>query len=170
MKFVVRLAVVATLAMLLGPARASAQSSDSALAEALFRNGKELMDSGKLAEACPKFEESYRLVPKLGTLLNLATCHDKQGRTGTAWDELTRAATQAKQSGETERLEFARSALDQLDKRLSKLVVRVPSPVDGIEVRVDGRSIGRAVWGTPMPLDPGDHSVEARAPGRKSWK
>jgi len=160
----------AALATLLGAASASAQSSDSALAEALFRNGKELMDAGKIDEACPKFEESYRLVAKLGTLLNMATCHGKQGRTGSAWDELTRAATLAKQSGETERLEYARSELDRLDKRLSRLVVHVPTPVDGIEVRVDGKPIGRPVWGTPIPLDPGDHVIEARAPGRESWK
>ena len=45
------------------------------MAESLFREGKRLSSEKKFSEACPKFEESYRLDPGLGTLLNLATCH-----------------------------------------------------------------------------------------------
>jgi hypothetical protein len=146
------------------------QSSDSALAEALFKDARALMNAGKLDEACPKFAESQRLVPKLGTLLNLATCHDKQGKTGSAWDEYTQAVTLAKQAGEADRVTYARRELERIESRLSKLVIRVPRPVEGLEVTVDGRVIGRAAWGTPIPLDPGDHQIEAKAPGHEPWQ
>lgn len=148
---------------------AHAQSSDSALAEALFKDGRDLMEKGALDEACPKFEESQRLAPKLGTLLNLATCHDKSGRTASAWDEYTRALSMAKQAGETERVEYARAQLEELEPRLSKVAVEVPSPVGDIVVKLDGTPIGEAAWGTPVPLDPGAHELEATAPGFADW-
>jgi hypothetical protein len=140
------------------------------LAEALFKQAQRLMTAGKIAEACPKLEESYRLVPKLGTLLNLATCHDKQGKTGSAWDEYTRAITQAKQSNENDRVEYARKQLDELEKRLSRLQIDVPKPIDGLEVALDGRPLASAAWSTPIPLDPGSHEIVATAPGQEPWK
>jgi hypothetical protein len=151
------------------PAVARAQGSDAALAEALFQEGRRLMAQNKVAEACPKFEESHRLAPKLGTLLNLATCHDKQGKTGSAWGELTEALTLAKQAGEAERVAYARKLLDDLEKRLSRVVLEVPKPTDGEEVKLDGRVIVAAAFRTPIPVDPGDHTIEATAPGHASW-
>ena len=144
-------------------------SSDTALAEALFRDARELMEQKKYAEACPKLEESYRLVEKLGTLLNLATCHERQGRTGSAWGEYTKAVTLAKQTGEEERVEYARTRLAELEGQLTNLVVEVPEPVPGIQVLIDDKPIGKAAWRTPIPLDPGEHELVARAPGHALW-
>jgi hypothetical protein len=39
----------------------------------------------------------------------------------------------------------------------------------GLEVKRDGMTIGSAAWGTPVPVDPGDHSVEVAATGKKPW-
>ena len=50
------------------------------MAESLFREGKRLSGEHKFAEACPKFAESYKLDPGLGTLLNLAICHEVGGQ------------------------------------------------------------------------------------------
>lgn len=41
--------------------------------------------------------------------------------------------------------------------------------VPGLEVRRDGNLIGRALWGTPMPADGGEHAIGATAPGRAAW-
>lgn len=148
---------------------AVAKDTDTTLAEALFRDGRKLLKAGKAQEACPKFEESYRLVPKLGTLLNLATCHATEGKTGSAWGEFTKAASLAHRAGNQDREEYARKQLAELDAKLSKLVVKVPHAVEGIEVRIDDTVIGKAVWDTPVPQDPGDHQIEVTAPGKKPW-
>ncbi len=42
-------------------------------------------------------------------------------------------------------------------------------PVDGMVVRRDGVEMPRSEWGSPIPIDSGSHTVEAEAPGYKSW-
>jgi hypothetical protein len=164
---------VAALVLVLSTSRArSAEptASDKALAESLFQSGRQLMEAGKLAQACPKFQESYRLARKLGTLLNLATCHEAEGKTASAWAEFTEAEALATTAGQAERAQYARLHMDRLSRRLSTIVVEVPSPVAGIEVRLDGKVLGPAAFGTPVSVDPGEHKVEATAPGRTPWE
>src|SRR5262249_46236771 len=56
----------------------------AAMAEKLFDEARQLMLGHTYDEACAKFAESERLDPAAGTLLNLAVCHEAQGRTATA--------------------------------------------------------------------------------------
>lgn len=167
-RFCLTLALGACLTFGASPSRAD-DTEDTALAEALFQEARRLFKAKDYAQACPKFEESYRIVPKLGTLLNLATCHDKVGKTGSAWGEYTKAVTLAKEAGEQARVDYAREMLAELEPRLSRLVVEVPEPVTGIEVLIDDKAIGKAAWRTPIPLDPGEHEVLARAMGHQAW-
>ena len=75
---------------------AEAATSQRALAEVLFRQGRELMAQGRVADACGKFAESLRLDVALGTSLNLAVCLETQGRLASAWSEYNRAAAIAR--------------------------------------------------------------------------
>lgn len=54
-------------------------------AETLFREGRAAADEGNYLVACPKFEESYKLDPAPGTLLNLADCEENRGQLVKAW-------------------------------------------------------------------------------------
>ncbi len=155
-----------------GPALAQQPAaSDRTLAESLFRQARALIKEGKAREACPKFEESQRLDPGGGTLLNLADCHERIGRTATAWAEFSEALALARRDGRRDRIALAEKQIAKLEPLLPKLLVNV-SPdagVDGFEVRLDADTIPRAAWSTPMPIDPGPRVIRASAPGYETF-
>lgn len=162
----------AVLALILScslPALGQPSGADKALAEALFRDGRELLSAGKFSDACPKFAESQRLDPRLGTLLNLAICHEKEGKTASAWGEFTDVAALAGRQGEADREAFAREHAQELSKKLSRLRVVVAAQAPSPEVKLDGKVLGSGAWGTAIPLDPGEHQIEAQAPGKRPW-
>jgi hypothetical protein len=141
---------------------------DKGMAEALFRAAKDLQAQGKLADACPKFAESHRLDPKPGTILNLATCHELEGRTASAWADYAEAVTFAARAHQVEREKLARSKVEELGKRLSYVTFRFPD-VKELIVLLDGKALTTAAAGTRVPIDPGEHLLDARAPGKTSW-
>lgn len=142
----------------------------SAAAEALFREGKALYAAKRYAEACPKLAESHRLDPGTGTLLLLASCHEAEGKTATAWSEFTEAAGRAKQEGRADRETAARDRAAALLAKLARFTLRVAPPAAaGLEVKLDGAAMGAPTWGSALPIDPGEHEVTASAPGKRAW-
>ena len=127
---------------------------------------------GRYAEACPKFEASQQLDPGLGTLLNLADCYEKLGKTASAWAEYRDAIPLARAAGSKVRLDLATSRAAALESRLSKLTIRVSSAtsaVPGLEIRRDGAVVLQAELDSALPVDPGSHTLEASAPGKQRW-
>ena len=150
------------------PAAADPAAGDKGMAEALFRAAKDLQAEDKVAEACAKYVESHRLDPKPGTILNVATCHELEGRTATAWADYAEAATFAARAHQADREKLARSKVDELGKRLSYVTFRFPEVKD-LVVLLDGKALTPASAGTRVPIDPGDHDLDARAPGKTPW-
>jgi hypothetical protein len=147
------------------PARAQGDDP-GAIAEALFRAGRELMASGDFATACPKFAESHRIDPKPGTLLNLALCHEKSGRTASAWAEYVQTAEIARRNGQPDRERVASARASALEPALSRVVIDV-TDAPGASVSLDGAPIGAGAFGTPIPVDPGEHVVRATESGKR---
>ena len=135
-------------------------------AEDLFRRGKALMAHNKHEEACPLLGESYRLDPTLGTLLNLALCHEHIGKTASAWGEFRSVEQQAHAASPPNegRARFARDHADKLEKRLSRVKITVPTEAraPGLVIKVDGEAKGEPLW-AGVPVDPGTRVVEASA-------
>jgi serine/threonine-protein kinase len=153
-----------TLAM---PARADTNTS----AQALFEEGRRLMAAGQYGEACPKLAESQRLDPGAGTLLNLALCYEKNEQLASAWATYNEAAADADRSGRPEWVKRGKDKAAALAPSLTTLSVTVPknARIDGLEVTRDGQPISAAEWGVKVPIDGGDHVVEAHAPGHDAW-
>lgn len=165
-----RLFLALTFPLMLLPGLAHAQSSgDKAAAETLFEQGRLLMTQGKFAEACRKLEGSQKLDPGAGTLLNLAACYEKNGQTASAWVTYKDAAI-ASSDRHPDWTTAANKKVDELVPNLSRLTITVTGTVPNLDVRRDGESVSSAVFGTALPVDPGVHAIEARAPGRKTFK
>jgi hypothetical protein len=144
-----------------------AATADEVRAEALFRDGMQKFDTGQVAAACAAFTESLRLDPKLGTLLNLALCHEKQGKIATAWLEYNTGAAWATQNGQKERREFANGHALTLEGVLSRVLLQLPPARELSSVEVDGEPLPEPRWYLPLYLDPGEHTIAVSAPGKQ---
>jgi len=150
----------------------NAQSAGSkAAAEAIFEQGKQLMQTGDFGQACTKFEASQKLDQGVGTLLYLADCYEKLGRTASAWATFKEAASVAGAQGQETRQKLAVQRARALEPDLAKLTIEVAAgneSILGFEVRSDGVAVPPAQYATPFPIDPGTHHIEAGAPGKRT--
>lgn len=163
------IAAAALVLLLASPARAQS-AADRAQAEALFQEGLTLFDAQKFEEACVRFEQSQKKDPKLSTLFNLATCHEKIGRTASAWQEFNEAAGAAEKRGDAERASAAREAKARLDGTLSKVrILRQGEPAQ-VSILVDGEPFDPALLGIELPYDKGEHRYEVSAEGYETLR
>lgn len=164
------------LSLVFTPALAHAadgrSSAVTAMAEALFKEGKKLLAERQIAAACLKFESSYRIDPAPGTLLNLALCHEQEGKLATAWGEFNESLQVAKKTGRADRSKIAREHISAIEPLLSRFVVIVPDGGTqiGLIVEMDGVRLEEGAWGTAIPIDAGDHKTIVRAPKHKTWE
>jgi hypothetical protein len=142
--------------------------ADAVVAETLFREGRALLEAGEASKACGKLADSYRLDPRLGTLMNLAACHEMEGRIATAWAEFLEASrkARARTTPESAKLEeTARARAAQLEPRLHTVKLTIELPASDLAIALDSKEVPPAAWTTPFPVDPGRHSLEAQRPG-----
>ena len=143
--------------------RAASASADENRAERLFREGRAFMLEGRFDEACPMLAESQKLEPHVGTLLNLAACHERQGKVGSAWVEYQKALTAARAEGQSERAQLAEQRITALEPRVPWL--RISSSADDVSITLDGGALEHVAWGKELPVDPGVHLVVAERRG-----
>lgn len=160
-------------ALLLLPGLASAQQ-DRANAEELFLAGKAAMANKDLAKACSLFQSSLNADFALGTLLNLAICHEESGRIASAWGEYKTLEERARQAKppQLDRVKFAHDKAEALRPRLSRLrIVLAPEAraTVGLTVKIDGVLAQPELFEPGLPVDAGKRTVVASAEGREDW-
>jgi hypothetical protein len=149
------------------------RGDDNAVAaETLFIEGRKLMSEGKLPAACRKLEQSQKLDPGVGTLLYLAECFEKAGKTASAWVTFRDAESFAQRSGQADRARAAHARAEGLEAKLTRLTIVVPDPVrvPNLVIVRDGKEVPDGLWGTAVPVDPGVHEIQATAPGRAEFR
>ncbi len=149
--------VIGLLGLLAG--RAAATPADDS-----FERGRNLMNEGKIAEACAAFEDSLRLDFQLGTLFNLAGCNAQRGKLATALAAYRRIASEDKNS---QRADRSRELADQLAPRVPMLAISIANRQPTTEVSVDGAAVDPS---NPVPVDLGTHEIVIRSPGRADVK
>ncbi|AUX44530.1 uncharacterized protein SOCE26_059940 [Sorangium cellulosum] len=135
-------------------------------ADLLRRQAQELMASGRPEAACPKLEESDRLVPSAETKLALARCQESTGRLASAWALYTDVAA----GGDAQRGAEARARAAAVAGKLPALTIAVSGEVKalpGLVVTIDGEAARRL--GEPQPVAPGRRKIAATAPGRRTF-
>lgn len=152
-------------------ALAAGTAADKAAAEALFDEGVKLLSAKDYAAACEKLDSSQKLDPGIGTLLYLGDCYEKSGRTASAWATFREAASMAEAAGQTDRARKGMARADKLTPLLSKLTIEIAAEnreIEGLEVRREKQLVSSALFGSPVPVDPGPQTIVVSAPGYES--
>jgi hypothetical protein len=166
-------AVALSVLTVSSPALAQTSSEKAASAQALFDEGLRLMGAGELAAACPKLAASQKLDPGMGTKFRLADCYEKLGKTASAWALFIDLGYEARAAKRLDREEVARKRAAELAPKLVRMTIIVSpesAKLANLEVQRDGTALDKAVWGVPLPVDPGEHGLTATAPGKKAWE
>ena len=144
-------------------------AATAAEAEKLFYEGRELMKKrSTLDQACDVLQRSFDLQARGDTLLNLAECHRRQGKTASAWREFDEALEYALSADFKEAIEAAFVLREELAAKLSTVTVNVgegATKLPKLVVQLDGKRLAKSQWGKPLYQDPGPHTVTAKAPG-----
>lgn len=165
-------ALAVGLPLLTAPSlHAQSLTQNKAMAEVLFREATELAAKGQHVQACERFEASQRYDPALGTILYLADCYDRVGRSASAWVWFVQAREQAHASNQNEREQIASRRAADLERRLSTIRIDVApeARLPGLTVEMNGAPVPPSSFGVPIPVDPGRSYVRATAPGHFPW-
>lgn len=151
-----------------GAARVAYAQGDSS-ADALYKEGRAAAIAKNWEVACKKFQESHDREPAPGTLLNLADCEENRGLLTNAFSHFESASRLFKAGDE--RVNYAKQRMAALDRRIPRLTLRLsPSTPTGANVSRDGVQVDAALLGRPASVNPGEHVVVVRAPGRTDMK
>ncbi|HRI72393.1 MAG TPA: hypothetical protein PK156_49500, partial [Polyangium sp.] len=186
----VRILCIPALLMLLWPARAQAQPKVPATPTAPppatpatpapakstwpgYDLALDEMAQKNFAAACPRLEEVVRMAPNEPLPLStLGECNEGWGRLATAYGLYRRAEQAAVAKGDQEQSKKAQAKITELEPRLSRLTLEVPQDVaatPGVVVNFDRQPLDRQLWGAPLFVDRGEHSLEVLVPGRSPW-
>lgn len=128
------------------------------------------------ASACVALKKIYREDARPSTLFLLAQCYDQWGRIATAavlYEDYEAAYDKLpddEQKAEADREEVASKRRAELEKRVPKVVLRVPVEAPGstkvMRRSADGGALLPVAIGVPLPIDPGEHTLVTQVPGR----
>jgi hypothetical protein len=160
------------LALALVSLAASGAHADDRSAARLYNEGLQLYKDKQYAEACPLLERSLAASPMIRTRGALALCYEASGKYASAYNTWRAVAEQAAEAGavESAMLKRAVEKTEQLVARITRMVFEPADSPTGLQVWLDGRLLAASELNVPVPVDPGEHTIEAKAPERVDWK
>lgn len=147
----------------LGLSRRAESQSTPGEASRLFQDGRAAFAQADYERASSFFEQSYRLDPTLGTLINLAVCEEKLGKLSAALAHLEQARAAA--DAEDRRRPLVEERITQLDARIPRLKVERSAVMDDrVAISLDEKPLAPSEIGATMRIDPGRHILDCTGP------
>jgi hypothetical protein len=145
------------------------KKADQKRADALFAEGRKLIDAHDDVGACAKFNEAIKLDPDAaGTMLNLGLCNEHQKKFASALYWFRKAQARAH---ETKLPEYETAAGDHTTQLASQVatvkIALAGAPPADLRVKIDGTEVKFDDF-NHAEVDPGHHALDAGAPGYKS--
>lgn len=147
-------------------------AADIASARALGQEGVKLADSGNCQEAIDRLHRAEKIFHAPTTLGRLGECQVQLGKIVEGTENLNKVVREALAPGApaafVQAQERAKKVLESAKPKIAKLKIAVAGPSDvAWTVKIDGETIPLANLNTNRPVDPGEHNIEATAPGYK---
>ena len=152
--------VTLALVLLAAPSFAAGKSKG----DEAFEKGRAALTSGDYAGACTFFEESVKLDPAPGTVLNQGICNEKQGKFIAAVTFYRNAALAfGKNAGARA---DAEKRADEAERKVALVIVRrSPNLPADARISVNGRQLKPEELEQPMRIDPGPVELSVDADG-----
>ncbi len=149
---------------------AHAQELTKTQARARFQEALALVAAGDYATAFDKLEQvaSYKRTPQV--VFYIGVCHENMGKLVMALGEYRIALADGKAAGSQDVVSEAKAAIAKLEPRIPLLTITKGKGADAATIMVDGKEVGDAAIGAPMPFDPGTRVVVAQAPSHKPFR
>ena len=150
-------------------AQNEASSADTAAARELAIEGLKLADAGHCAQAIDKLFRAEKLRHSPIVLGRLGECQIEEGKIVDGTEDLQRLLHEPVPTNAPANLvkarERAQAALDAAKPKIAMLLISVRGATDGVTVTIDGQPVPALLLERDRPTDPGEHVVEASAPG-----
>lgn len=152
---------------------ARAQVSATATARQLAIQGIDFVESGNCAEGEPLLERAEKLHHASVHLQYLARCRSRAGRLVAAtemWRQVVReGAPPGASPAVVAAVNEANAELERTLPRLASATIRTQGRYEGLELKLDGATLPVELIGAAQVVDPGEHELQARAPGFAPW-
>jgi hypothetical protein len=154
-------------------AEEEARAADVAAARELAIDGLKLADAGQCAQAIDKLSRAEKLHHAPIVLGRLGECQIAEGKVVDGTEALRRLLREPLPKDPPAQLlkarERAQTALDGAKPKIAYVTITVREPTENVTVTVDGQAVPSALFERSRPTDPGDHVIEATAPGYLNW-
>ncbi len=155
------LAVVVGMSGAASSAHAGPADVEVRVARQLFADAEKDEDGGRWNDALVKLRRVAQVKLTAGIHYHIALCEEHVGHLATALDEYTSSEVQARSENAGDVLRLVGARIADLGPRVPRLTIRLVPNVAGATVTLDGAKLSTAVLGTALPVDPGEHHIEA---------
>jgi hypothetical protein len=150
---------------------ASAQD-DKAIKDARqkFRQAISLQTGGNWAAALGLFRDVAAVKNTPQVQFNIAICEENLGQLVQALGDYQLAAAQATEEGNAQVAAEVEDRLETLKERIPKILIQRGQNAGIAKISIDGLEVGSAMIGKEMPVDPGQHVVQASSRGHEPFE
>jgi hypothetical protein len=151
--------------------RSEPTKAEVAIARRYFEQATVAENEAKWREAVGFLEKAVAIKETAGVRYHLGFAKENQGLLVEAMLEYQRAAGLVRSGVSTEEIDrFIAPKLREMEQRIPKLTVQVPPDVTDADLQIDGQSVKRDMLDTPIPLNPGNHTLVVSASGRRPFR
>jgi hypothetical protein len=165
------LAFAAAISLAPAPARAAPPEGPPAdrlaTARELFAQAEHDEDAGRWQDALDTLRQIALVKLTAGIRYHIALCEERLDLLANAFEDFLGAREQATLEQAQDVLRLVGAELESLEPRVPRLSIHVsPEGLDAA-VTLDGQALDVSRMGDSRPLNPGAHTIEARANGRR---